>query len=167
MQAEIERLKAQLIGLGEIEGTPILSVDTTTGIAILETIGEATARLGGHPADSYQPLLQMNVGAALLNFIAQTTQEGIEHSSFNTPQLTRIVGVGYVTIHVWFREKILVADGLCSTQRERRVSFTTAFAAGACGALRRYGVGIDAMRATANLIRRVGLPKQQREKMKV
>jgi hypothetical protein len=150
----------QLIGIGEIEGTPILSVNEAEGSATLETIAEAMARLDGHR--DYQPLLQMNLGAGLLNFIELVKHERIEHSSINSPQLSAIAGVGPGAIHQWFEKEILVPDGLCSTRRERRVSFTTAFACGTCGALHRHRVGIAAMVAVANLIRRVGLPKREK-----
>jgi hypothetical protein len=104
----------------------------------------------------------MNLGAALLNFIEQVKLDGIEHSSFNAPDLSRLAGVGPGAIHQWFEKKILVPDGLCSTRRERRVSFTTAFACGTCGALHRHRVGIAAMVEVANVIRRVGLPKREK-----
>jgi hypothetical protein len=52
MQAEIERLKAQLIGAEGLEGKPILSVDEVEGTAQRDTIADATARLSLHP-DSY------------------------------------------------------------------------------------------------------------------
>jgi hypothetical protein len=167
VEAEIARHRLQFNGEETaavvLVGSPVLSVDDELGIATLETIDEAKERY----FDCYRscrPLVQMGLSVKLEQFIALVHEEGITDSSFSTPDLGKIAGVSPVCIHYWWEDKILVPDGLRSTRKERRASFSTAFATSICGTIRKAGVGVAGMRAVANLIRKVGLPQPERRK---
>jgi hypothetical protein len=101
----------------------------------------------------------MGMPVPLKKFVMLCAKDGIQRSSFTTNQLAKIAGQEYTVIHSWFEARILIADGEDNKPRERRSSFSTAFAAGVCGALRRQGVSLAALKATADLIRAVGKPQ--------
>ncbi len=149
MNEEIERLDKRF------RRTPILCADGLGQRATLVTLDDAAAK---HLVGSQQPIVCMGMPVALFKFKRLVANEGIT-TSFTANQLAAICGAGYMLINSWFEAGILVPDGEGSHPRERRSSFTTAFACGVCGALRRQGVMLPTLKRVADLLRSIGKPQ--------
>jgi hypothetical protein len=152
MKDEIERLRAAF------KAKPILCVDGQGGgeRAVLVTSDVATAK---YLLCAQRPVVALGMPVTLHKFQRLVANEGITSSSFTTHQLATIAGQDYAVIHSWFEAGILVPDGDNSTKKERRSSFSTAFACGVAGALRRQGLSLAALRRAADLIRIIGKPE--------
>jgi hypothetical protein len=158
MRSEIKRLEKAF------EATPILYVDGDLQTARLAKASELPALQRSH-----RPMVLMGMPVALQIFQKLVKEEGIKSSSFTVNQLVRIGKFdqpdgkfNYAVAHSWFEADILVADGEGSTKKERTSSFTTAFACGVCGSLRRQGLPLPALKKVADLIRGIGIPEAEK-----
>ncbi len=160
MRPEIKRLEKTF------EATPILCVDAHLQTARLAKASELPAL-----QRSCRPIVLMGMPVALEIFQKLVKEEGIKSSSFTVNQLVKIGKLdqkdngklNYAVANSWFEKgvEILVADGEGSTKKERTSSFTTAFACGVCGSLRRQGLPLPALKKVADLLRSVGKPQAE------
>jgi hypothetical protein len=139
---------------------PFLIVDNATGDVRVATVSDAAER-NRQLLDDGKPCLMMGLSAALVNFRRLLKSRGGTQRTFSLFELAVISGTAYSVLNSWHDEGIIASFLTKEHGKERRCTFANAFAAGLCGALRRYGVSLENIKKAADLVREIVAEKEQ------